>query len=113
MKKENPYESILNTMREQGALNNPPTLQIGVVKSINPLQIAYGDLPLNPDNLKISRSLKERIEDVEITTDIVNEHSHSINSVKHKFQLNINDTVLLYEIVKNKLYVIIEVIEDV
>lgn len=113
MKKENPYESILNTMREQGALNNPPSLQFGVVKSINPLQIAYGDLPLNPENLKISRSLKERIEEIEASTNTVDEHSHSINSIKHKFQLNINDTVLLYEIIKSKLYVIVEVVEDV
>ncbi|WP_294405273.1 DUF2577 family protein [uncultured Clostridium sp.] len=113
MKKENPYKSILDTMEEQGSLNNPPALQFGIVKSVSPLQIACGDLPLNPDNLKISRSLKERIEEIEASTNTVDEHSHSINSVKHKFQLNINDTVLLYEIVKNKLYVIIEVIEDV
>ncbi len=113
MKKENPYSSILNTMREQGSMDNPPSLQFGVVKSINPLQIAYGDLPLNPCNLKIARHLKERIEEIEASTNTVDEHSHSINSIKHKFQLNINDTVLLYEIIKSKLYVIVEVVEDV
>lgn len=113
MKKENPYNSILNTMREQGALNNPQSIQLGVVKSVNPLQVAYGDLPLNPSNLKISKHLKERLEEVEASTNTINEHSHSINSIKHKLQLNINDTVLLYEIIKNKLYIIIEVIEDV
>lgn len=57
MGNKNPYTSIVSLMREQGSVNNPPTMGIGEVKSTSPLTISINDLTLYEDDLYINSSL--------------------------------------------------------
>lgn len=52
--KENPYSKMVEIMKRQGASLNPPSIQIGVVISPNPLIIKIGDLQINKDNVLIA-----------------------------------------------------------
>ena len=91
-------EMWLNGNREDGKYYNSDDIVIGVVKSISPIQILYGELPLNRENLLINRQLLDWTETVECTTSTNERHSHTITSIKHKSILNIGDSVLLYRI---------------
>ena len=91
-------EMWLNGNREDGKYYNSDDIVIGVVKSISPIQISYGELPLNRENLLINRQLLDWTETVESTTSTNNDHSHTITEIKHKSCLNIGDSVLLYRI---------------
>ena len=91
-------EMWLNGNREDGKYYNSDDIVIGVVKSISPIQILYGELPLNRENLLINRQLLDWTETVECTTSTNERHSHTITSIKHKSILNIDDSVLLYRI---------------
>ena len=93
------WEEIwLNGNREDGKYYNSDDIVIGVVKSISPIQILYGELPLNRENLLINKQLLDWTETVECTTSTNNDHSHTITTIKHKSCLNIGDSVLLYRI---------------
>ena len=102
-------EMWLNGNREDGKYYNSDDIVIGVVKSISPIQILYGELPLNRENLLINRQLLEWTETVECTTSTNERHSHTITSIKHKSILNIGDSVLLYRI--GDKYAVLVVIE--
>ena len=54
----NPYSDLVTLMREQGAVNNPPGLKLGIVKSINPLIVAVDGLELNDSFIKVSETLR-------------------------------------------------------
>ena len=89
------WEEIwLNGNREDGKYYNSDDIVIGVVKSISPIQILYGELPLHRENLLINRQLLDRTETVECTTSTNNDHSHTITTIKHKSCLNIGDSIL-------------------
>ena len=104
------WEEIwLNGNREDGKYYNSDDIVIGVVKSISPIQILYGELPLNRENLLINRQLLEWTETVECTTSTNKEHSHTITTIKHKSCLQVGDSVLLYRI-GNK-YAVLGVVE--
>ena len=93
------WEEIwLNGNREDGKYYNSDDIVIGVVKSISHIQILYGELPLNRENLLINRQLLDWTERVESTTSTEDRHSHTITSIKHKSILNVGDSVLLYRI---------------
>lgn len=96
--KEHWADGINNLMREQGSYKNPESIVIGVIKTLNPIQIDYGGLPLNENNLLINKQLLDWIETIEATTSENNEHSHTITTIKHKSCLNIGDSVFLYKI---------------
>lgn len=70
--KENPYSKMIEIIKKQGASYNPPSIQIGVVISPNPLTIKIGDLPINKDNILITDYLlqgyKRKIKVPEVTT---------------------------------------------
>ena len=102
-------EMWLNGNREDGKYYNSDDIAIGVVKSISPIQISYGELPLNRANLLINRQLLDWTETVECTTSTNNDHSHTITTIKHKSCLNIGDSVLLYRI--GDKYAVLGVIE--
>ena len=91
-------EMFINGTRQDGKYYNSDDIVIGVVKSISPIQISYGELPLNRENLLINRQLLDWTETVECTTSTNERHSHTITSIKHKSILNIGDSVLLYRI---------------
>lgn len=54
----NPYSDLLGIMAQQGAVNNPPGLLLGTVKSINPLVIAVNGVELNESFIKVAEHLK-------------------------------------------------------
>ena len=89
-------EMWLNGNREDGKYYNSDDIVIGVVKSISPIQILYGELPLNRENLLINRQLLDWTETVECTTSTNNDHSHTITTIKPKSCLQVGDSVLLY-----------------
>ena len=91
-------EMFINGTRQDGKYYNSDDIVIGVVKSISPIQISYGELPLNRENLLINRQLLDWTETVECTTSTNNDHSHTITTIKHKSCLQVGDSVLLYRI---------------
>ena len=103
-------QKAVNLLREQGAYYNPSSICLGKIVSINPLQINYKNTPLNRNRLLISKHLLDWTETVESTTSTVGDHSHTITTIKHKSVLNIGDTVVLYEIEKNKKFLVLEVV---
>lgn len=52
----NPYEQLLQTMRQQGKKDNPAPIQIGVMESATTCTI--GELRLSGDDLLIAEHLK-------------------------------------------------------
>ena len=102
-------ELFISGNREDGKYYNSDDIVIGVVKSISPIQISYGELPLNRENLLINRQLLDWTETVECTTSTNDKHSHSITTIKHKSILNTGDSVLLYRI--NDKYAVLGVVE--
>lgn len=110
--KQNSYAEFLLMMRDEGSKYNPPTIQLGVVKSIAPIQIALGELPLFENNLYINKYLLEWDETVIATTGAgsSDSHTHQLTSIHHPCKLAINDSVILYEIEKNKKYILLGVV---
>ena len=102
-------EMFISGNREDGKYYNSDDIVIGVVKSISPIQISYGELPLNRENLLINRQLLDWTEIIESTTSTNNDHSHTITEIKHKSMLNAGDSVLLYRI--NDKYAVLGVVE--
>lgn len=47
-------ENLIGMMRMQGAKNNPPSICLGKVISVDPIEIKTGDMPLYRSNLLIS-----------------------------------------------------------
>ena len=103
-------QKAVNLLREQGAYYNSPDICLGKIVSINPLQINYKNTPLNRNRLLISKHLLDWTETVESTTSIEEKHSHSVTTINHKSILNVGDTVVLYEIEKNKKFLVLEVV---
>lgn len=54
---EDSFSKLIKLMKEHGSAYNPPSIDIGVVISDNPLIIKIGDLQLTKDNLLVSDSL--------------------------------------------------------
>lgn len=104
----NQYEQLINIMRNQGAVSNPPTLDFGVVKSINPLQIVKGELPLFQENLYISKDLLGYTENVSIT---INGNTNNATIV-HDSVFQVDNTVILYPVAseENQKYIVLGVI---
>ena len=103
-------QKAVNLLREQGAYYNPSSICLGKIVSIDPLQINYKNTPLNRNRLLISKHLLDWTETVESTTNTVDNHSHTITTINHKSILNVGDTVVLYEIEKNKKFLVLEVV---
>ena len=103
-------QKAVNLLREQGAYYNSPDICLGKIVSIDPLQINYRNTPLNRNRLLINKHLLDYTETVECTTSTEENHSHSVTAIKHKSMLNVGDTVVLYEIEKNKKFLVLEVV---
>lgn len=86
----NGYERIIKMMREQGAVNNPASLQLGEMTSAKTCKI--GDLKLDADDLLIAEHLTDyEIEidiesegDLEAPTTTVSQHAHAVKSMTSK-----------------------------
>ena len=103
-------QKAVNLLREQGAYYNPSSICLGKIVSVAPLQINYRNTPLNRNRLLINKHLLDWAETVECTTSTEGNHSHSVTTIKHKSILNVGDIVVLYEIEKNKKFLVLEVV---
>lgn len=56
--KSNPYEKIIQTIRNEGARKNPNSLQLGEIKKRDPLIITLGTLELDKDDILVTKSFK-------------------------------------------------------
>lgn len=56
------YGKFVKLMREQGAVDNPGTLEIAKVTSVSPLAILLGDLPLTKEELLVNPNMLNKIE---------------------------------------------------
>lgn len=98
-------QGIIEIMRNEGAKLNPSSIQLGVIKSVSPLQVDLGGLPLGRENLYINKQLLDWTETVQATTS----SNDTISTIEHKSCLNVGDIVLLYSI--NNKYVMMGVVE--
>jgi hypothetical protein len=73
-----------------------PPMEIGKITSINPLIIDLGGLPLYEDNLYINRYLLPWDEEVDVTTTVVQGHSHKVLLIHHPSKLKVGYYVGLY-----------------
>ena len=100
--KQNSCNEFINMMRDEGSKYNPPTVQLGVVTSISPIQIKVGELPLFENNLYINKQLLGYEETV-----IINGNSETI---EHNSILAVNSTVFLYAVENGQKYVVLGVV---
>lgn len=98
----NGYERIIKMMREQGAVNNPASLQLGEMTSAKTCKV--GDLKLDADDLLIAQHLT----DYEIKIDIESEGE----KIKVRGALKKGDLVLVQRM-SDEQYVIIEKLVEV
>lgn len=109
----NGYERIIKMMREQGAVNNPASLQLGEMTSSKTCKV--GDLKLDADDLLMAQHLT----DYEIKIDIESELEASTTTVSQKDMkikvqgaLEKGDLVLVQRM-SDEQYVIIEKLVEV
>lgn len=110
--RQNSTSEFLDIVQDEGSKNNPPMLQLGQVKSVNPLQIAVGDLPLSVENLYINKILLDYDETVVATTSASggDSHTHDITTIHHNSILKINNTVILYPVNNGQMYIVLGVV---
>lgn len=121
----NGYERIIKMMREQGAVNNPASLQLGEMISAKTCKV--GDLKLDADDLLIAQHLTdyeikidiENEGELEAPTTTVSQHAHAIKSItskntkiKVRGALKKGDLVLVQRM-SDEQYVIIEKLVEV
>ncbi len=89
-----------------------PEVSIGRVKSINPLQIMFKDLPLFQENLYINEELLEHTREFKSLTGTIGDKTETISngSILFGSSLKENDLVALREITKNKYLVMFKIV---
>lgn len=102
----NGYERIINMMREQGAVKNPASLQLGEMTSATTCKI--GDLKLEADDLLIA----EHLTDYEIEIDIESEGNSKNTKIKVHGAPKKGDLVLVYRL-SDEQYAIIDKMAEV
>lgn len=97
-KLDDPYNTIVQSMREEGAASNPTPFFVGEVLTPNPLLIQVGDIQLEREDVLINEMLlsghtrKLQLEHTSVTGDTTASsggsgyaeyasHSHSINDM--------------------------------
>lgn len=102
----NGYERIINMMREQGAVKNPASLQLGEMTSATSCKV--GDLKLDADDLLIP----EHLTDYEIKIDVENLTSKN-TKIKVHGALKKGDLVLVYRLSDEQYAIIDKMVEVV
>ncbi|WP_234123444.1 DUF2577 family protein [Clostridium hydrogenum] len=100
----NPYSFLVSTIRNQGAVNNSPSVELGKIVSAAPLTVTIGDLQLTSSNLLLADYLKEGYER---TLEV----SGTENVYTAKSNLNNNDTVALIKISDSSFLILCKVVE--
>lgn len=104
----NGYERIINIMREQGAVKNPASLQLGEMTSAKTCKI--GDLKLDADDLLIAEHLTEYEKKIDIEDK--GTLTAPTTTIKIHGKLKKGDLVLVYRL-SDEQYVIIEKLVEV
>ena len=89
---------FVNLMREEGAKYNPESIVIGIVSSVNPLQVAIGESALDIDDLYIDNRLLGYTEFAELNYTQDYDLVHREVQIKHKSVINSDSKLLLYRI---------------
>ena len=76
------YQNLLEIMREEGKSYNDERLSIGIVRSVKPLQVAYGDMVFDRNELKVAEHLLEQTLDVELLD--INEQISIVRDVENR-----------------------------
>ncbi len=80
----NPYSDLLGIMAQQGAVNNPPGLLLGTVKSMNPLVVAVNGVELNESFIKVVEHLKPHTRQAKLNGNfnitLINSYTPNISS---------------------------------
>lgn len=127
-------EGLVGLMRDQGSKNNPPSICIGKVISVDPLEIKTGDLLLTREDLLVSdillnsytRKIKANLSGIasgktDSTSggsgeDSFSSHSHPINStlsyttngeIVFETYLKVGDNIALIPTIDMQLYIAI------
>lgn len=93
---------LFQEMRSKGALDNPSSLQLGEVISINPLIIKIGELQLDKDNLLIAEHLLTHKRKFRYNT------NDEFKEFEFKSVLDVGSTVVCYPILKGQKYLVLE-----
>lgn len=67
----NPYSKLLQIMREEGKAYNPPATGLGEIVNTNPLNISYGGLVLDKDDLLVAGRIQQDASSIVKVGDIV------------------------------------------
>lgn len=109
----NGYERIINMMREQGAVKNPASLQLGEMTSATSCKV--GDLKLDADDLLIP----EHLTDYEIKIDIENKGTLTAPTTTKNTKIKVHgalkkgDIVLVYRLSDEQYAIIDKMVEVV
>ena len=99
---DNPYISLIEGMRVEGAANNPVPFMIGVVNSVSPLIVQVGEIEFDEEDLLINDSLlsgnkqKVKINASSVSGNVVTEHGGNLNS----FNMSSGDLEILDDVFK-------------
>lgn len=112
---------LFENMRSKGAMDNPSSLQLGEVISINPLVIKVGELQLDKDNLLIAEHLLTHKRKFALNTTSVSgsvscpDGSGTLNNIsisngefEFKSVLEVGNTVVCYPVLKGQKYLVLE-----
>lgn len=98
--KSNPYEKIIQTMRDEGAKQNPQSIKLGTIKSIEPFLLSIGALELDEDDVLISEHLLNIDTKANISwhTESAGEspHTHHVNGEKTSALNQLYNLMILY-----------------
>lgn len=108
---------LFENMRSKGAMDNPSSLQLGEIISIEPLMIKIGELQLDKNNLLIAEHLLTHKRKFALNTTsasgsngsgTLNNISISNGEFEFKSVLEVGNTVVCYPILKGQKYLVLE-----
>lgn len=99
--RKNSFDELLDIMGHEGSKRDIPSIKIGEVKSIEPLQVSIGNLTLNDSNFYISKSLSDYSETIEI--------DGASKTITHKSIIENNDIAFLYPVEDGQKYILLGV----
>ena len=95
----NPYSKMLKLIQGEGSKLNPPTIELGIIVSIEPLVIKIGGLQLDKDNLLVAEHL--------LTHKRILKYTDS-QEYELETTLNNGNMVVCYAVLDGQKYVVLE-----
>lgn len=107
---KNPFSELVEVMREEGSVKNPPTFSIGTVTSESPLKIKTNDLELDQENnILINYNLLDHTQEL-TEENLLHVHSGETityqNNMTVKQTLKVGDKVIIFETNDGQTYII-------